>query len=54
MVNEILDRGGPSNPYEELRVWSRYEQVRHDPQHADEAARLAAALSPVRACRFVP
>lgn len=44
MVNEILDRGGPSNSDEELRVWSRYEQVRHDPQHADEAARLAAAL----------
>ena len=45
MVNDILDRGGPSNSYEELRVWSRYEQVRHDPQNADETARLAAALA---------
>ncbi len=45
MVNEILDRGGPSNTYEELRVWSRYEQVRNDPHNADEAARLAAALT---------
>ncbi len=45
MVAGILDRGGPSNRYEELRVWSRYEQIRSDPQKADEAARLAAALA---------
>jgi NAD(P)-dependent dehydrogenase (short-subunit alcohol dehydrogenase family) len=44
MVNAILDRGGPSNRDEELRVWSRYEQIRSDPQNADEAARIAAAL----------
>jgi hypothetical protein len=45
MVAGILDRGGPSNRYEELRVWSRYEQIRDDPQNADEAARLAAVLA---------
>jgi hypothetical protein len=39
-----MDRGGPSNTYEQLRIWSRYEQIRDDPQNADEAARLAAAL----------
>src|SRR5260370_15578410 len=39
MVAEILDRGGPSNRDEQLRVWSRYEQIRDDPQNADEAAR---------------
>ena len=42
---EFSNRGGPSNTYEELRVWSRYEQIRDDPRNADEAARLAAALS---------
>jgi hypothetical protein len=30
---------------EQLRVWSRYEQIRDDPQKADEAARLAAVLA---------
>ena len=45
MVAGILDRGGPNNRDEQLRVWSRYEQIRNDPQHADEAARLAAALN---------
>jgi NAD(P)-dependent dehydrogenase (short-subunit alcohol dehydrogenase family) len=43
-VADILDRGGPTNTYEELRVWSRYEQIRDDPRNTDEAARLAAAL----------
>ncbi|MGC1399189.1 MAG: hypothetical protein WA827_11585, partial [Candidatus Binatus sp.] len=45
MVNDILDRGGPSNPYEEMRVWSRYEQIRGDRDKADEVARLAVALA---------
>jgi len=45
MVAGILDRGGPINRDEQLRVWSRYEQIRNDPQHADEAARLVAALN---------
>jgi len=44
MVAEILDLGGPSNRDEQLRVWSRYEQIRYDPKYADEATRLAAAL----------
>ena len=44
MVNAILDRGGPNNEYEKQRIWSRYEQIRDDPQYADEAARLAAVL----------
>ena len=44
-VAGILDRGGPTNTYEELRVWSRYEQIRDDPHNADEAARLAAVLT---------
>jgi NAD(P)-dependent dehydrogenase (short-subunit alcohol dehydrogenase family) len=44
-VAGILDRGGPTNLHEELRVWSRYEQIRDDPRNADEAARLAAALT---------
>jgi hypothetical protein len=45
MVAGILDRGGPINRDEQLRVWSRYEQIRNDPQHAYEAARLVAALN---------
>jgi NAD(P)-dependent dehydrogenase (short-subunit alcohol dehydrogenase family) len=45
MVNAILDRGGPSNRDEQLRVWSRYEQISNDPQYADESALLAAALA---------
>jgi NAD(P)-dependent dehydrogenase (short-subunit alcohol dehydrogenase family) len=44
MVTAILDRGGPSNGFEELLVWCRYEQIRGDQQHTEEAARLAAAL----------
>ena len=44
MVTAIIDRGGPDNRDEQLRVWSRYEQIRDDPQSADEAARLLAAL----------
>jgi NAD(P)-dependent dehydrogenase (short-subunit alcohol dehydrogenase family) len=44
MVAGILVRGGPSNRDEQLRVWSRYEQIRGDPQNSDETARLAAAL----------
>jgi len=27
-----------------FRVWSRYEQIRNDPQKVDEAARVADAL----------
>jgi NAD(P)-dependent dehydrogenase (short-subunit alcohol dehydrogenase family) len=46
-VAEILDRGGPINSHEKQRVWSRYEQIRDDPRHADEAPRLAAALDRV-------
>src|SRR5579863_3187416 len=42
-VNAILDRGGPSTRDEQLRVWSRHEQIRNNPQHAEETARLAAA-----------
>jgi NAD(P)-dependent dehydrogenase (short-subunit alcohol dehydrogenase family) len=45
VVTEILDRGSPNNEYEKQRLWSRYEQIRNDPQSADEAARLAAALA---------
>jgi len=44
MVTAIVDRGGPINRDEQMRVWSRYEQVRDDPRFADEAARLLAAL----------
>jgi hypothetical protein len=44
MVTAILDRGGPSNRDEQLRVWSRHEQIRDDPRYADETARLAVAL----------
>src|SRR5579863_1990840 len=44
-VAGILDRGGPTNTYEQLRIWSRYEQIRDDPRNADETARLAAALA---------
>jgi NAD(P)-dependent dehydrogenase (short-subunit alcohol dehydrogenase family) len=44
MVNGILDRGGPSNRDEQLRVWSRHEQIRADPNRAAEVARLADAL----------
>jgi hypothetical protein len=44
MVTAILARGGPINRDEQLRVWSRYEQIRDNPQSADEAARLLAAL----------
>ena len=45
MVNGILDRGGPSNRDEQLRVWSRYEQIRYDQEKTEEAARLVAALN---------
>ncbi|HEY6300344.1 MAG TPA: SDR family oxidoreductase [Candidatus Binatus sp.] len=45
MVNAILDRGGPSNRDEQLRVWSRYEQIRNDQEKTEEAARLVAALN---------
>lgn len=44
-VTGILERGGPRSRNEELRIWSRYEQIRDDPKNADEAARLAAALA---------
>ncbi len=44
-VAGILDRGGPSNRYEESRVWSRYEQIRGEPHNTEEAERLAAALA---------
>jgi hypothetical protein len=27
-----------------MRIWSRYEQIRNDPQNTDEAARVAVAL----------
>ena len=45
MVNAILDRGGPSNRDEQLRVWSRYEQIRNDQEKTEEAARLVAVLN---------
>ncbi len=44
-VNAILARGGPHDPFENLLVWCRYEQVRDDQNTTEEAARIAAALA---------
>jgi len=44
-VNAILDRGGPHDPFENLLVWCRYEQIRDDHNKTEEAARIAAALA---------